>query len=151
MTFTLMGRATPSGAQSTPTLIGRTRRPGVVCRGLRPTSGLVSEDANGESGADAEVEQRLIDTEVRSSVRKLTRAAAATEATFAADRTTHRSASSWRDSPVIGLVAHCFHLSTSTPTTRSQRQSAPSPKSAGNWIQGTRSAANPGARMSVKL
>jgi hypothetical protein len=68
-----------------------------------------------------------------------------------ADRSRHRSASMGVDGMGTNLVASCFHRSTFTPTTRSHRQNAPSPRRAGNWIQGTRSAATPGASMSTKL
>ena len=51
----------------------------------------------------------------------------------------------------IAARAACCHRSPFTPKTRSHRQSAPSPRSAGTWIQGTSWAANPGTRKSAKL
>ena len=71
----------------------------------------------------------------------------------AADATApfHHSASICVDRIRTAAVATFFHRSTFTPTTRSHRQSDPSRTSAGSWIQGTRSAANPGARRFAKL
>src|SRR5436305_1438564 len=51
----------------------------------------------------------------------------------------------------IVAPATFVHRSPSSPNTRSHRQSDPSPKSAGSWIQGTKLPANPGARKSAKL
>jgi hypothetical protein len=60
------------------------------------------------------------------------------------------SPSAWGDG-VRGGVPGLVHRAVFTPSTRSHRLSAPSASGAGSWIQGTSPAANPGARIWVKL
>ena len=77
----------------------------------------------------------------------------------ASSRSVHHQGSRGRDHPVTrpagtssaAANARFVHHLVLTPNTRSQRLKAPSAMGAGSWIQGTRWAANPGARRSTKL
>src|SRR4051794_22729980 len=51
----------------------------------------------------------------------------------------------------IATCSRSLQRSVFTPTTSNQRHNDPSQMSAGTWIQGTSSAARPGARTSAKL